>query len=157
MRVLRGIGLKGGENVERKKKSDAQLFLERVEMYDTIVANKLVEQQQWKALALSITANMDGEKVKSSGSKSRMADAVIKCIDMEAEIDEAVDRLIDEKRKVIQTIEKLYSPMEYKILHLRYIQGLSLSLIAEKLNREYSWVTTTHGRALKNVERLLEK
>lgn len=138
------------------ERSKAQLFLERVEMLDTIVANKLVEQQQWKALATSISVNMDGEKVKSSGSKSRMADAVIKCIDMEAEIDAAVDNLIEEKRKVIQTIEKLYSPTEYKILHLRYIQGFSLADIAEKLNREYTTITTTHGRALKNVQRILD-
>lgn len=140
-----------------ERKSKAQLFLGRVEMLDSIIENKLAEQRQWKELALSISMNMDGEKVKSSGSKSRMADAIVKCIDMEAEIDAAIDNLIDEKRKVIQTIEKLYSPMEYKILHLRYIQGFSLSLIAEKLNREYSWVTTTHGRALKNVQNILDK
>ena len=139
-----------------EKKSKAQAFLDRVEMLDTIIENKLIEQQQWKDLALSITANMGGEKVQASGSQSKMADAVINCIAMEDEIAEAVDRLIAEKKKVVQTIEKLYSPTEYKILHMRYIQHISLTDIADKLNREYSWVTTTHGRALKNVQKLLD-
>ena len=82
-------------------------------MIDAIVESKLAEQRQWKELALSITANMLGEKVKSSGSKSKMADAVTKCIAMEDDVCEAVDKLIAEKKEVVQTLEKLYSPMEY--------------------------------------------
>lgn len=140
-----------------EKKSKAQIFLERVEMIDTIIENKLIEQQQWHDLALSITANMGGERVQSSGTQSKMADAVEKCIDMEGEIAEAVDRLIAEKQKVVKTIEKLYSPTEYKILHLRYIQYIRLKDIAEMLNREYTTITTTHGRALKSLERILER
>lgn len=139
-----------------KYKSEAQAFLERVEMLDTIIENKLIEQRQWKDLALSITANMGGEKVQSSGSQSKMADAVIACVAMEDEVAEAVDKLIAEKKKVVQTIESLYSPTEYKVLHLRYIQGISLQDIADKFRRDYSWATTTHGRALKNVQALLE-
>jgi DNA-directed RNA polymerase specialized sigma24 family protein len=140
-----------------ENKSKAQVFLERVEMIDTIIKNKLIEQREWKDLAVSISANMDGEKVQSSGSKSKMADAVVKCVAMEIEICEFVDELITEKKKVVQTLERLYSPTEYKILHMRYIQYISLVDIADKLNKEYTWVTTTHGRALKNVQKLLEK
>jgi DNA-directed RNA polymerase specialized sigma24 family protein len=147
--------LRGGGQVE--KKSKAQIFLERVEKIDTIIENKLIEQRQWKDLALSITANMGGEKVMSSSkSSSPMADAIVKCISMETEIAEAVDKLITAKKEVVRTIEKLYSPTEYKILHMRYIQHLSLTDIADKMNREYTWVTTTHGRALKNVQKMLE-
>ena len=144
-------------NNREEKKSKAQIFLERVEMIDTIIANKLIEQRQWKDLALSITANMGGERVQSSGSQSKMADAVNKCIDMESEIAEAVDKLIAEKQNITRTIEQLYSPMEYKILHLRYIQYIKLSDIAVQLDKDYSWVTTTHGRALKNLQILLMK
>lgn len=139
-----------------EKKSKAQIFLERVEKIDTILENKLIEQRQWRDIATSITANMDGEKVQSSGSKSKMADAVIKCVAMEDDIAEYVDRLIAEKVKTVQLIESLYSPTEYKILHMRYIQYISLTDIADKLDKEYTWVTTTHGRALKNVQKLLE-
>lgn len=139
-----------------EKKSKAQSYLERPEMIDAVVDGKLAEQKQWRELALNITANMGGEKVQSSGSQSKMADAVIKCIDMEEQIAEAVDKLIAEKKDVVQTIEKLYSPTEYKILHMRYIRYISLTDIAKQLNKEYTWVTTTHGRALKNVQNILD-
>lgn len=145
-------------NGQVEKKSKAQIFLERVEMIDTIIENKLIEQRQWKDLAVSITANMDGERVQSSSkSTSKMADAVINCIAMEDVIADAVNKLIAEKQKVTQTIESLYSPTEYKILHMRYIQHISLTDISDKLNKEYTWVTTTHGRALKNVQKIIEK
>ncbi len=141
-----------------KKKSDAQEFLERVEKIDTLVENKLIEQRQWKDLALSITATMGGERVQSSSkSTSKMEDAVVKCIMIEDEIAAAVESLIAEKKKVVRTIEELNSPTEYRILHMRYIQYISLADIAEKLNKEYTWVTTVHGRAVKHVQNLLSK
>lgn len=134
----------------------AKDYLLQVERLDARITNKLIEQQQWRDMALSITANIGGERVQSSGSQQKMSEAVEKCVDMESEINSLIDELIDTKKKVIDTIEKIYSPMEYKILHMRYIQHISLKEIAEKLNREYSWVTTTHGRAVKSVQRLLD-
>jgi DNA-directed RNA polymerase specialized sigma subunit len=140
-----------------RKKSEAQIFLEQVERLDARITNKLIEKQQWKDIALGITANMDGERVQSSGAKDKMANAVTKCVDMEAEIDSLVDELIDTKKKVIQTIEKLYSPTEYKLLHLRYIQYVPLKDIADMWGTEYTNITTTHGRALKNVQDIINK
>jgi uncharacterized Ntn-hydrolase superfamily protein len=141
-----------------KRKSDAQIYLEQVEMLDAIIKNKLIEREQWREVALSITANMDGERVKSgSTAKSKMADAVNKCVDMEAEIDALVDRLIDTKRDIVQTIEQLYSPIEYNVLHMKYIQFKDYYEIAEKYNKDYGWATTTHGRALAHVQEILDR
>lgn len=140
-----------------RKKSKAQVFLEQVEMIDTIIKNKLIEQQQWKDIALGITANMGSERVQSSGSKSKMADAIEKCVDMEREIDNLIDKLIDTKKEVIQTIEQLNSPTEYNVLHMRYIQFVDLQGIADHYHKEYGWATTTHGRAIASVQRILDE
>ena len=136
--------------------SDAKEFLKQVELLDIRIRNKLIEQQQWRDIALGITANMEGERVQSSGAKSKMSDAVERCVDMEAEIDRLIDTLVDTKKSVIQTIEKLDSATEYNILHLRYIQYKSLQEIADQYGRDYGWVTTTHGRALKSVQEILD-
>lgn len=132
-------------------------FLKQVEKLDLRIKNKLIEQRQWKDIALGITANMEGERVQSSGAKSKMADAVEKCVDMEAEIDSLVDNLIDIKKKVIQTIEELDSATEYNLLHMRYIQYISLQEIADHYGKDYGWATTTHGRALKSVQAILDE
>jgi hypothetical protein len=135
----------------------AQDFLRQVRKLDLQIQNKLIEKQQWRDVALGITANMDGERVQSSGAKSKMADAINKCIDVEAEIDCLVDKLIEVKKEVIQTIELLDSPTEYDVLHRRYIQFLSLQEIADHYRKDYGWATTTHGRALKSLQSILER
>ena len=126
-------------------------------MIDTIVHNKLIEQKQWHELALNITANMGGERVQSSGSKSKMADALNKCIDMESKISDAVDKLAAEKTEIVTTIETVDSPICYNVLHLRYIQYKTLQEIADKYNKSYDWVKTTHGRAIAAVQRILDE
>lgn len=136
---------------------DAKLFLSQVKKLDLQIKNKLIEKQQWKDIALGITANMDGERVQSSGAKDKMASAIEKCVDMEAEIDSLVDKLIDTKKEVVQTIERLDSPTEYDLLHKKYIQFMTFEEIAECYGREYTTITTAHGRALKNVQALLER
>lgn len=135
---------------------DAKLFLSQVKKLDLQISNKLIEIQQWKDIALGITANMDGERVQSSGAKDKMASAIEKCVDMESEIDSLIDRLIDVKKEVIQTIEQLDSPTEYDILHKRYIQFMGLQDIADSYHRDYTTITTAHGRALKNVQAILD-
>lgn len=140
-----------------RKKSEAQVFLEQVKKLDYRIKNKLIEQQQWRDIALGITANMEGEKVQASGSQSKMADAVVKCVDMEAEIDSLIDELVDTKKAVIQTIERLDSPTEYDVLHRRYIQYQSLQEVADHYKKDYGWATTTHGRALTHVCEILNR
>ena len=135
----------------------AQEFLRQVRKLDLQITNKLIEQQQWKDIALGITANMDGERVQSSGAKSKMANAVEKCVDMEAEIDSLIDKLIETKKEVIQAIEQLDSPTEYDVLHRRYIQFLSLQEVADHYRKDYGWATTTHGRALKSLQEILDE
>ena len=140
-----------------KKKSEAQIFLERVEKLDALIENKQIEQRQWEELAYRITANMEGERVQSTGSKSKMADAVDMCMAISDEISDTIDKLIADKQKVIRVIEQVYSPTHYKILHLRYIQYMELNDIAEYLDKEYSAITTAHGRALKQVQAILNR
>ncbi len=136
---------------------EAKEFLNQPKKLDLLIQNKLIEKQQWRDLALGITANMDGERVQSSGSQQKMADAIVKCIDMEAEIDSLVDKLIDKKKEVISVIEQVDSPIEYDILHRIYIQYMSLQEVADHYGKEYGWATTTHGRALRSVQEIRER
>ena len=139
-----------------KKKSEAQIFLEQVQKLNVLIECKQIEKQQWRDLALSITASMGGERVQSSGSQQKMADAVTKCLAMEDEIADAIDCLIATKQEVVRTIEMVPNPTEYKILHMKYIQHLELKTIANHYGSDYTWATTTHGRALKSVQAILD-
>ena len=134
----------------------AKEYLKQLEKLDTIINNKMIERTQWKEIALGVTAHSEGERVQSSGSQQKMADAVDRCVDMEREIDDLVDRLVDLKRDVTSVIEQL-PVAEYDVLHKLYIQHMTLYDVAEAKGKTYSWVTSIHGRALKNVQNILDE
>ena len=136
---------------------DAKEYLNSVRKLDLQIQNKLIERQQWRDIAFGITANMDGERVQSSGSRSKMSDAVDRLVDMEDEINALVDRLIDTKKEVIQTIEELGSPLQYDVMHKRYIQFMSLQEIADKYGNSYDCVKQCHKRAVRNVQLLIDR
>lgn len=135
---------------------EAQKYLKQVLFAEKKIKNKLAERQKWKDIALSITACMGGERVQTSGSKDKMANAVEECEDAESQVLESVKecrKIIDD---VTHTIENLDSATEYDLLHMRYVQHMDLQEIADEYRKEYGWATTTHGRALKNVQALLD-
>ena len=147
----------------------AKDYLRQIEKLDAMINNKMVEREQWKDVAMSCTATSASvvihtngnkelhnmEKVQASGSQSKMADAIIRYVDIEAEIDKIVDRLVDTKREIIKTIEQL-NATEYDVLHRRYIQGMTFDEIGAARRKSKSWATTVHGRALQNVQKILD-
>lgn len=144
----------------------AKEFLKQVEKLDRRIENKMIEREQWKSIALGVTSGgetvkINGvahlpDRVQSSGNPQKMADAVARYVDIEAEITENIDRLIDTKQKVISVIEEL-NALEYDLLHKVYIQHMDLLDVAIACGKTYSWSTTIHGRALKNVQKILDE
>lgn len=134
---------------------DAKKYLQQVSKLNKLIENKMIELAQWKSMATSTGTFSDGERVQSSGSQQKMAEAVGRYVDIERELDACIDRYIDKKNEVILMIEQL-PPVEYDVLHKIYIQDKQLAEVADIYDRAYSWATTVHGRALKMVQDLLD-
>lgn len=149
---------------------EAQNFLKQLEKLDNLIENKILEREQWKAIATGMTSGgqsvlvevkgkhelQNMERVQSQSNKQKMADAVIKYIAVEEEINECIDKLIDTKKEVLAVIEQL-NAKEYDVIHKIYVQHLDFNEVAANKKRSYSWVTTVHGRALKNVQKILDE
>ena len=134
----------------------AKELLLQPQKLNAIIQSRLIELQQLKDLARSVTANINQERVKASGDYQKMASLVDRAVDMESEITSLSNQLLDIKKEVSSVIEQL-NPTEYDLLHKRYIQGMSFYEIANQKGKEYSWVTTVHGRALKNVQKIIDQ
>ena len=139
-----------------RKKNRAQEYLEQIDKLNVMIENKSAEAAQWRGIALGITAHSEGERVQSSGSQQKMADAIDRVVDLQAEINRLIDKLIDLKQEIIRTIE-LLNATEYDVLHKRYIQGMTFDEIGAAKGKSKSWATTVHGRALKAVQDILDK
>lgn len=134
----------------------AKEFLLQIKKLDKLIENKLVEIQQWKAIATNSTTNMSGERVESSHNPRSKENAICKYMDLEAETKKDVEKLIKTKMDVISVIEQL-DTIEYDVLHKIYVQDFTLQDVASLYQRNYGWATTMHGRALKNVQIILNR
>lgn len=118
--------------------------------------NKMIEKQQWKEIAMGVSPNMSGDRVQSSSSQQKMADAMNRYIDLDREIDAAIDALAETKRDIVAVIEQLPAK-EYDLLHMIYVQGKDLVDVADAYNKSYSWAKSLHGTALQRVNKILDK
>ena len=130
----------------------AKEYLFQIKKLDTMIRNKRAEQQRWRDIATNMVASNDGERVQSSGNPQRMADAAEYAADLETEIEECKAK----RKEIISTIEQL-DVIEYDLLHKVYVLDLPLKAVAVMKRNSESWATTTHGRALKHIQDILEK
>jgi hypothetical protein len=146
----------------------AQDFLKQLKKIDCIISNKMAELEQWQNVATSITAPMGGERVQSSGSKERMADAVCEKVDILTEIREEINRLLAKRKEIISVLEQLEAD-EYDLMYKVYVGKLELRKdgtmvtrymqlkeVADLYCNSYGWATNIHGTALKNVQKIID-
>lgn len=141
---------------QEEKQVRAKEYLSQIEKINMMIKNKDAEIVKWKELADNTSAPALGDKVKTSGVKDTMATSVVNYVDIENELFKQKQELINKHKEIVQTIEKLPA-QEYDVLHMIYIQLRSLEDVAEYKHNSYRWVTAVHGRALSNVQRILNK
>lgn len=136
--------------------TDAKTYLHQVKLYDIHINNKLEEMQRLKDLAKRITTSLKPDMVSSSGNHDKIGDAVAKIVDLEAEIDKAIDAYVDKKREVSGVIEKVKDADQLNVLYKRYIFFENLEQIAFEMGYSYRNICYIHGRALQAVTELLK-
>ncbi len=108
--------------------------------------------ERLKEQAQKRTSSLSPDKVQSSGSASKTADAVCEWVVIEKQIAE------DEKKiqEIISTIEQL-EPYESLVLYQRYKNDKSLGEISRDIHRSYSWVAKVHRIGVKKIQRILDE
>ncbi len=133
----------------------AKEYLQQIRKLDKMIENKLIEKKQWQEIATGTTSRMDGERVQSSGSQQKMADAIDRALDIDAEIKLHIESLFRTKKDILSVIEQL-NATEYDVLHKVYVQHLTLQEVADSYQNSYSWATTIHGHAIAHVQKILD-
>lgn len=135
----------------------AQEFLEQYKTQQTIIASCWEEYAMWQDIALSTTGCMEGERVQSSGSKQKMANAVISYSDIEADIKRRIAEAQAIQTEIVRRIARL-KESEYYVLHGIYILGKQYKEVAASRNppKSTSWATSVHGNALIHLQQLLD-
>lgn len=76
-----------------------------------------------------------------------------------AEIDAAIEDLKEERlekikiyREIEMRIRRMKNEDEQEVLRLKYIKGMNLEIVAERMDYSYRTILDIHGKALKNFE-----
>lgn len=137
----------------------AQEYLRQLKKLDKLIENKLAERDQWFAITTAVTQRLSADRVQTSSNPHKMEDAVLKLMEVEKELDAAIDAFVDAKREIIATVTKLSETNEtyYDVLHKIYVQYCTLDEVADMYKKSRNWADQTHGRALNVVQRFIEE
>lgn len=135
---------------------DSKKYLQQIRLYDSHISTKLEERLRLKEMLTKITPTLKDDVVSGGGSQDKLADAVAKIVDLEAEIDRDIDRYVEAKREVSGTLDKLTDPDQLKVLHMRYVQHKTWEQIACDMNMTYRNVCYIHEKGLQAVNEIMK-
>lgn len=130
----------------------AKEYLQQIVFLNSKIEANREKVQRLKESAEGTTSNLSPNKVQTSTSKQKMADAVISYSDLEKAIDADMEKIME----IINTIGRL-CPYESTVLYKRYVEDKSLWVVSREISRSYSLVTKVHGSGLKNIQKILNE
>lgn len=136
--------------------TDVKRYLQQIKLYDSHINTKLDELQHLKEMVTRITPTLKDDVVSGGGSQDKLADAVVKIVDLEAEIDREIDRYVNAKQEISSVLDGIVDPDQLQVLHKRYVQYKTFEQIACDMNMTYRNVCYIHGKALLAVNEIIK-
>ena len=133
----------------------AQEYLGRAYKMEQQVESKLQQIESLRSMAESLTSCIGNEPVSHTRNVTSMQDTVNKIIEEEEALNAQIDRLVEVKREIADTISRVTNVDYRLILEKRHLCFQMWEQIAYDLNYSIRSVQTKYGEALKVVERIL--
>ena len=135
---------------------DAKRYLQQIQLCDSRINTRLEELHRLKEMVVRIMPTPKDNITSGGGSQDKLANAVAKIVDLEAEIDREIDYFVNARRKIVALIDKLSDPDQIQVLHKRYVQYKTLERIAYDMNMSYRNVCYIHGKGLQAVNEIMK-
>lgn len=123
-------------------------YLSQAYRLDQRINSKLEQIMSLNELATKCTSTLTGMPLNPSRSTSTMADAVAKIVDLQAEINRDIDRLVDLKRDMVRAIKAVNNTECQTLLELRYLCFKTWEQIAVDMNYNVRHVYRLHDEAV---------
>lgn len=136
----------------------AKEYLSQAIWLDKIINNKLEEKVRLQALAEKTTSTYREDKVSGGkNAKSQMEEIIVKIIDLEYDIVADIDRFVDLKKEIMDTISQVKDPCYQLLLEMRYISNKGWDEISVVIGYDKRYTMKLHGRALKLIDEILKE
>jgi hypothetical protein len=133
----------------------AKDYLSQAYRIDQRINAKIEQVQSLRELTMKATATLS-DTPPSNGTRNvhRMEDIIAKMVDLEAEINADLNRLIDLKHEIITVVKCVQDPELQTLLELRYLCFKTWEEIAVAINWSIRQVYYMHGESLREVEKI---
>ena len=129
----------------------AKEYLNQAYWLDRRINSKLEQLSALRDMATKTTSIMSDDVVSRTRNVHSMQDVIAKIIDMQAEVNADIDRLVDLKRDIMQVVKAVDNPELQTLLELRYLCFKDWPDIACEMHCSESNVYKVHSRALQAV------
>ena len=130
----------------------AKEFLSQAYWLDKRIDSKLSQIAALRNMVTKTNSVMNDSPVTHTRNVHSMQDTIAKIVDMEAEINADIDKLVDLKRLIMHTIKDVGSPEYQTLLELRYLNFKTWEEIASEMGYCANNVYKMHGKALSTVK-----
>ena len=128
-------------------------YTQKIDHLRWLIESKKEKILALEAIATNTTAALTGMPHNPSSVQSRMADALLKKLELENSIREDEASLQALKEALGEAIERVSSPKHQAILYKRYIRNMTIDEIAV----EISYSERTAKRLISEANRMLEE
>lgn len=129
----------------------AKEYLGQAYRLDQRINSKIEQVASLNELATKCTSTLTGMPRNPNRASSTMADAVVKIIDLQNEINCDIDRLVDLKREIVTVIKAIENTEYQTLLEKRYLCFLTWEKIAVDMGYDLRWLYRIHKRALDEI------
>lgn len=127
-------------------------FLNQAYRIDQRINSKLEQIISLHALATKATSTLSDMPVSKTESQSKMAEIIAKIVDLEAEINRDIEKLMEIKQNIVSTIKKVQNPELQTLLELRYLCFRTWEQVALEMDYSIQHIFRIHDKALKSVK-----
>lgn len=126
---------------------------------DKVLEAKVLEEsvRELRERATSITANLDSDRVQSSGNKDKIGTLAVKIADLKNEVEDKMCDSLILRNEIEGVIDQVEDSRHKAVLHLRYIELKPWVDIAELMGYEERQVYRFHGEALIKIQGIINK
>ncbi len=135
----------------------ADEFLNQAYRLDQQIQSKVEQLNRIRACASGTGIQYGNVKVQSSGSDSRVEDAVMKIMEEERAINEEIDRLVDIKRQIREVINQVEDVNCRLLLEKRNLLLCTWPQICKDLVMSERWAQTKYREAVEKVQEILDR
>lgn len=120
---------------------------------DKLIDTKLVDIEELRRRLQDVKSPTFGDRVQSTKDPDKFTNVINKIIELEKEVNEDIDKLIDNKNACRELIESLESNFYKVVLYKIYFEGKSLRTVADSLSVSVRQIARIRNKAIVQISK----